>query len=71
MIAACKLGPVISHEEVKKKKNEQNMSAKNIIKTHLEKIVLFYNYFINNNIDFFITAGVIAGVSREVSGSCA
>lgn len=39
MIAACKLGPVITHEEVKKEKTEQNMGANNFIKSHLEKNV--------------------------------
>lgn len=52
--------------KLRRKKTEQNISAKNIIKTHLEKTVSYYNYLINYNIDFFITAGV----SREVSGSC-
>lgn len=51
-IAACKLGPVITHEEVKKERTEQSMGASNLTETHLEKIVLFYNYFINNNIDY-------------------
>lgn len=52
-IAACKLGPVITHEGVKKEKTEQNIGASNVIKTQLgKKKVLFYNYFINNNLDF-------------------
>lgn len=36
-ITACKLGPVITHEEVKKEKTEQNVGASNLIKTQLGK----------------------------------
>lgn len=35
-------------------KKPENMSAKNIVKTHLEKSLLFYNYFINNNFFFLL-----------------
>lgn len=69
--AACKLVPVTIDEEAEKKTKHWagNINAKNIVKTHLEKSVLFCNYVINNNIGGFIAAGVIAEVSREVTGA--
>lgn len=74
MTPACKLGPVITHEEVKKEKTQQNMGANNLIKTHLEKKCSFIIIFLIDFIIIFIitiTAGIIAGVSRDVSGKCA
>lgn len=53
MIAACKVGPEITHEEVKEEKTGQNMAASNPIEIHLGKNVLFYNYFFNHNIDIY------------------